>query len=372
MAFKIWTFKFNGLKLLKDKNMVLGLPPIAKLNQVCEGCIYGKMHRLPFPKTAWRAQAPLELVHADICGPTRTPSLNDNRYFLLFVDDYTRMMWVYFLKQKSEAFNVFLQFKAFAEKQSGSKMKTLKTDRGGKFIYGPFQKYCKGQGIQRQLTVRHTPQQNGVAKRKNRTIVEMARSMLKWKGLSNNFWAEAVNTAVYILNRSPTKAILNKTPYQAWHGQKPQVHLPKVFGCVAYAHIPKQEREKFDEKGEKNIFVGYNNESKGYCLYNPKTNKMVISRDVIFDESATWNWENDSNQGPKMLEIIEPVTNQQSSSSQSTPSASPSHSPSARASPSIGTSSEFETPPRIVCSLKEIYESSNVAFFACEPQNCNY
>ena len=177
--------------------------------------------------------------------------------------------------------------------------------------------------------------------------------MLKWKGLSNNLWAEAVNTTVYILNRSPTKAVLNKTPYQAWHGQKPQVHLLKVFGCVAYAHIPKQEREKFDEKGGKNIFVDYSNESKGYRLYNPKTNKMVISRDVIFDESATWNWESDSNQ--------------EGSSSQSTPSASPSHSPSARASPLIGTSSEFEKPPGRVRSLKEIYESSNVAYFACEP-----
>ena len=94
---------------------------------------------------------------------------------------------------------------------------------------------------------------------------------------------------------------------------------------------------------------------------------MVISRDVIFNESATWNWESDSSQGPKMLEIIEPVINQESSSSQSTPSASPSHSSSTRASPSIGTSSEFETPPRRVRSLKEIYESYDVAFFACEP-----
>lgn len=174
---------------------------------------------------------------------------------------------------------------------------------------------CKEQGIQRQLTVCHTPQQNGVAERKNRTIVEMARSMLKWKGLSNNFWAKAVNTTVYILNRSPIKAVLNKTPYQAWHGQKPQVHQLKVFGCVAYAHILKQEREKFDEKGVKNIFVGYSNESKGYHLYNPKTNKIVISRDVIFDESTTWNWESDSNQGPKLFEIIEPVINQEGSSS---------------------------------------------------------
>jgi len=143
--------------------MVVGLPSIQKNDNVCEGCIYGKMHRLPFPKTAWRAHAPLELVHADICGPTRTPSLSNKRYFLLFVDDYTRMMWIYFLDQKSEAFSFFLQFKALVERQSGHQMKTLRTDRGGEFIYKPFMQYCKENGIQRQLIVRRTPQQNGVA-----------------------------------------------------------------------------------------------------------------------------------------------------------------------------------------------------------------
>lgn len=89
---------YNGLKLLKDKNIVLGLPPIAHIDKVCEGCIYGKMHRLPFPKNAYRAKVPLELVHADIFGPTSTPSIGGKRYFHLFVDDYTRMMWIYFLK----------------------------------------------------------------------------------------------------------------------------------------------------------------------------------------------------------------------------------------------------------------------------------
>ena len=123
------------------------------------------------------------------------------------------------------------------------------------------------------------------------------------------------------------------------------------------------------KKEKRKSLFGYKNESKGYRIYNPKTNKMVISCDAIFDELATWNWESDSNQGHKILEIIDPVTNQEGSSSQSTPSASPSHSPSTRASPSIRTSLKFETPPGKVRSLKEIYESSNVAFFACEPQN---
>ena len=165
---------YKGLKLLKDKNMVLGLPIINKKDEICEGCIYGKMHRLPFPKNSWRARAPLELVHADIWGPSRTPSLNNRRYFLLFVDDYTRMMWIYFLQQKSEAFSSFLQFKALVEKQSGRQKKMLRTDRGDEFISTQFWNYCKENGIKRHLTVRHTPQQNGVAERKNRTIVEMA------------------------------------------------------------------------------------------------------------------------------------------------------------------------------------------------------
>ena len=99
---------YKGMKLLKEKDMVIGLPHIGKINKICEGCIYGKMHRLLFPKNSWRAKAPLELVHADICGPCRTPSLSNKRYFLLFVDDYTRMMWIYFLNRKSEAFSVLL------------------------------------------------------------------------------------------------------------------------------------------------------------------------------------------------------------------------------------------------------------------------
>ena len=133
------------------------------------------------------------------------------------------MIWVYFLSQKSEAFSIFIQFKALAQKQSGKELKILRTDRGGEFTSNQFSAYCKEKGIRRQLTVRHTPQQNDVAERKNRTIVEMARSMLKGKGLPNQYWAEAVSTAVYILNRSPTKAVRDKTPYKAWHGRKPHV-----------------------------------------------------------------------------------------------------------------------------------------------------
>ena len=116
----------------------------------------------------------------------------------------------------------------------------------------------------------------------------MARSMLKAKGLPNNFWAEAINIAVYILNRSPTKVVLNKTPYEAWNGRKPDVNSFRVFGCIAYSFIPSQHREKFDGKGQKYIFIGYSDESKANRLFNPKTKQLVISRDVHFNEMKDW------------------------------------------------------------------------------------
>ena len=162
-GYELWHLRYGhlnyqGLKLLKQKNMVIGLPSFHMEEKICEGCIYGKMHRLPFPKTSWRAKAPLELIHADICGPTKTPSLNERMYFLLFVDDFTRMMWVYILQNKSEAFSCFIKFKVFVEKQSGLSLKILRTDRGKEFTSNEFMNFCNQNGIKKQLIVRRTPQ----------------------------------------------------------------------------------------------------------------------------------------------------------------------------------------------------------------------
>lgn len=121
----------NGLKLLSRKEMVVGLPKIGEID-LCEGCIYGKQTKKPFPVgKSWRATTSLELVHADLCGPTKTESLGRSRYFLMFTDDYSHFSWVYFLKFKSETFENFKKFKALVENQSGNKIKSLRTDRGG-------------------------------------------------------------------------------------------------------------------------------------------------------------------------------------------------------------------------------------------------
>lgn len=197
------------------------------------------------------------------------------------------MSWVYLLKFKSEAFENFRNFKALVEKQSGCNIKILRTDRGGEFLSNDFNLFCEENGICRELTTPYTPQQNGVAERKNRTVVEMARSLLNARGLPVHFWGEAVATAVYLLNISPTKAVLDQTPYEAWMGRKPRVHL-KVFGCIAYALV--NLRSKLDEKSEKCIFIGYSPQSKAYRLYNPTNGKVIINRNVVFNEEAAWEW----------------------------------------------------------------------------------
>lgn len=172
------------------------------------------------------------------------------------------------------------------ENQSGYNIKVLRTDRGGEFVSKEFNQFCEENGIHRELTAPYTPEQNGVAERKNQTIMEMARSMLQARKVSNHFWAEAVAPSLYLLNISRTRVVMNQTPYEVWHWRKPSVSHLRVFGCVAYALINSQARQKLDGKIEKCILIGYCNQSKAYRLYNPSSGKFIIKRDVIFDENA--------------------------------------------------------------------------------------
>lgn len=153
-----------------------------------------------------------------------------------------------------------------------------------------FCNFCENHGIKRQLTAVYTPQQNGVCKRKNCNIMNMVRSLLTTSGVPKNFWPEAVNWSIHILNRSPTLAVQNMTREEAWSGRRPAVDHFWIFGCIAYAHILDEKRRKLDNKGEKCIFLGVSDKSKAYKLYNPSTMKIVISRDVVFDEEGTWSW----------------------------------------------------------------------------------
>ena len=169
---KIWHLRYGhlhmkGLKLLAQKNMVVGLPKIDDLD-FCEGCIYGKESKNSFPvNKSLRAFACLEIMHTDIFGPMSVESLRGSRYFLLFIDDYSHMSWVFFLKHKSETFENFKKFKALVEKQSGCSIKTLRLDRGGEFNSNEFNIFCEENDIRRELTAPYSLEQNGVVEGKN-------------------------------------------------------------------------------------------------------------------------------------------------------------------------------------------------------------
>ncbi len=160
----------------------------------------------------------------------------------------------------------------------------LRTDNGGEYLSKEFQTYLASKGIEHQLTVPHSPQQNGVAERLNRTLVESARAMLSHSNLANIFWAEAISTAAYLRNRTTTSGNEEQlTPYEKWYGHKPNVGHLKAFGCAAYSHVSNAERRKLD-KARRMCFIGYSKNPKGYRLIDMDTKKVITRRDVVFNE----------------------------------------------------------------------------------------
>ena len=195
--------------------------------------------------------------------------------------------WVYPLKTKDQVFEFFKQWQAEVENFTGQRVKTLRTDNGGEFTSKSFQAHLKACGIRHELTIPKTPEQNGVAERLNRTLVETTRAMLLDAKLPHMFWAEAISTAAYLRNRSPTSAVEGTTPHQAWYGQKPRVEHLRVFGSAAYVYIPKDERGKLDPKSKKCVLLGYGSVQKGYRVYDRLTRKVFYSRNVKFNERET-------------------------------------------------------------------------------------
>jgi transposase InsO family protein len=178
-------------------------------------------------------------------------------YFLTFIDDFSRKVWVYFLIHKSETFTRFKEFKVEIEKQSGRLVKVLRSDGGSEYDSREFVDFCKHHGIKKQTTTRYTPQQNRVAERKNRTIMNMARSLLTTIKLSKDYWVEAVACSIYILNRSPNSSVQGKVPEEKSSGSKVNVSHFKNFGSVAFSHVPEELRKKLDDRSDKYIFISY-------------------------------------------------------------------------------------------------------------------
>ena len=198
------------------------------------------------------------------------------------------------------------QLNIFADKEKN--VKVIRSDNGGECSSKKFAEYCAEKGISHQFTNPYSPQQNGVSERLNRTIIEATRSMIHHAKLPLQFWAEAVNTAVYLHNRSPTVALKDKTSFECWFGRKPDISNLRVFGCVCYMHVPDGQRRKLDPKSSKGIFVGYPEGTKGYKLYDLRKKKFVRSRNVLFYEDK-FHYPDPEAQSDDVTKIVFPEEN---------------------------------------------------------------
>lgn len=232
-----------------------------------------------------RTVRPLELLHTDICGPLSVPSLAGSCYILTITDDYSRFTWLFFLKHKSETLSKFRQFKATQELQSVHRIKIIRSDKGGEFTSKAFINFCSDLGIVRQLTQAHTPHQNGIAERKNRSLLEKARCMAFASNTPSYLWPEAVATANYVINRTATRANHGTTPYEKFTGHTPSISHLRTFGCRSYVLNTSPSRKKWAPRSYECVFLGYDETSRGFRSYNQSTQKILVSKDVQFDEN---------------------------------------------------------------------------------------
>uniref|UniRef100_A0AAV1VDJ4 Integrase catalytic domain-containing protein n=1 Tax=Peronospora matthiolae TaxID=2874970 RepID=A0AAV1VDJ4_9STRA len=236
---------------------------------VCRGCQQGKMVQKPFPTNRDKRQyGVFELLHFDICGPMEQVSIGGSRYLLLVVDEASGCM------------------KGLSAVQFGTKIKFVRHDGAHEFAANSIKTFYEDHGIEQQITVPYAHQTNGTAERAIRTIVTIGRSLLHHAKLEKCFWAEAAMTAIYIKNRLPSPKIDHKTPFEIVYKSKPSVKHMRVFGCQAFILTPREKRLKWDPKAREGMFMGYEEESKAYRVYDIEAGQVVISRDITFDEST--------------------------------------------------------------------------------------
>lgn len=304
-ATELWHRRYGhlgerNLSYLIKNGMVKGLNESGgnKSTIVCEACVAAKQTRNPFTLQEERQSSRvLELVHSDVCGPVTPAGWNGQKFFVIFIDDWSRFTMVYLIHTKDEVVRRFEEYEAQMTAKFGVKISRFRSDNGGEYTCKEMRTFCSRKGIKMEFTVPYCPEQNGTSERMNRTLVEKARSMMFDSGISREFWGEAVQTAAFLANRSPASAIGQKlTPYELFEGRKPDVSKLRVFGSVAYCHIPKEKRRKLDEKSWKGVFVGYG--TNGYRVWNPQDRKIVIVRDAIINETSKMS----ANENPKKEE----------------------------------------------------------------------
>ncbi|GJZ04713.1 retrovirus-related pol polyprotein from transposon TNT 1-94 [Tanacetum coccineum] len=277
---------FDYINLLSKKDIVIGLPKLKYVkDQLCSSCEVSKAKRSSFKsKTVPSSKGRLNLLHMDLCGPMRVASINGKKYILVIVDDYSRYTWTLFLRSKDETPEVLKDFLTMIQRNLQAPVISVRTDRGTEFLNKTLHAFFKEEGIEHQTSTPRTPEQNGVVERRNRTLVEAARTMLSASKLPLFFWAEAIATACYTQNRSIIIPTHEKTAYHIINDRKPSIKHLHIFGCTCYLTRDGENLDKMKEKGDSCILVGYSTQSKGYRVYNKRTRLIVESIHLRFDE----------------------------------------------------------------------------------------
>lgn len=253
---------------------------------VCESCRLGKSSSLPFSASKYVASRSLERVHCDLWGPSPTVSAQGFHFYVIFIDNWSHFCWFYPLKFKSDFYETFLLFQTYVENQFGCKIGSFQCDGGGEFMSNKFLLQLKFSGIQQLISCPHTPQQNGLAERKHRHLMELGLSMMFERKMPQKIWVEALYTAKFLINLLPTSALDSKQrPYQKLYSKSPDYTSLRTFGCAYFPTLRAYASNKFDPRSLKCVFLGYNDRYKFYrCLY-PPTGRVYISRHVMFDET---------------------------------------------------------------------------------------
>ncbi|PKU75288.1 Retrovirus-related Pol polyprotein from transposon TNT 1-94 [Dendrobium catenatum] len=251
----------------------------------CNNCKIAKSHRLPSYISQTVTLVPLFLVHADVWGPFQTPSNKGYKYYVSFIDDFSKYTWVYPLFRKSEVFNKFVEFQHLTERQFNTKIHILRTDNGGEFINDKFKIFCTQTGIIHQSSCPHSPSQNGVAERKHRHLIETTRTLLLEASLPHFLWVDTMLTATFLINRLPSPNTQNKSPYELLYHTQPDYKNLRVFGCLCYPWLKPYSPTKLSQLSTPCIFIGYPCNQKGYRCLDPHTNKVYTSCHVVFNEN---------------------------------------------------------------------------------------
>jgi histone deacetylase 1/2 len=250
---------------------------------ICDACQQGKSHQLPFSESSRVVKHPLELVFSDVWGHAQT-SVSGHNYYVSFIDAYSRFTWLYLIKRKSDVFDVFVQFQTHVERLLKHKILHVQSDWGGE--YHNLNSFFNKLGILHRVSCPHTHQQNGTAERKHRHLVETGLTLLAHASVPFRFWSDAFTTACFLINRLPTRLLQMKTPLELLLNELPDYTFLKVFGCACWPHLRPYNKRKLEFRSKKCVFLGYSSLHKGYkCLHVP-TNRVYISRDVVFDENV--------------------------------------------------------------------------------------